>query len=95
MRKDNYEYIALYNNQSNENSNSNNKRRNIIDMNINSGNIRLPQINIANTEDKLNEYKQTRNLYVNRVNADENDNDKSENIIVRDISINDYYIKEK
>ena len=80
---------------SNENSNSNNKRRNITDMNINSGNIRLPQINIANTEDKLNEYKQTRNLYVNRVNADENDNDKSENIIVRDISINDYYIKEK
>ena len=64
-------------------------------MNINSGNIRLPQINIANTEDKLNEYKQTRNLYVNRVNADENDNDRIENIIVRDISINDYYIKEK
>ena len=88
-------YIITFGNQSNENSNSNNKRRNITDMNINSGNIRLPQINIANTEDKLNEYKQTRNLYVNRVNADENDNDRSENIIVRDISINDYYIKEK
>ena len=76
-------YGSTFGEQSNGNSNSNNKRRNITDININSENIRLPQINIANTEDKLNEYKQTRNLYVNRVNTDENDNDRSENIIAK------------
>ena len=64
IRKDNYEYISLYNNQFNENYNYKN-------INTNSRRIDLPQINIANTEDKLNEYEQTGNLSVTRVNVDE------------------------
>ena len=66
IRKDNYVYIALYNNKFNENYNN---------INTYSRRIRLSQINIANSKDRLNEHEQTGNLYVTRVNVDENDND--------------------
>ena len=85
MRKDNYEYISLYNN-----INRNNRRRNNTNkknIKINSRKIDLPQINIANTEDRLNEHEQTGNLSVTRVNADESVNDRNENIIVRNIKV--------
>ena len=48
IRKDNYVYIALYNNKFNENYN---------DINTYSRRIRLSQINIANSKDRLNEHK--------------------------------------
>ena len=48
MRKDNYVYIALYNNKFNENYNN---------INTYSRRIRLSQINIANSKDRLNEHK--------------------------------------
>ena len=73
-------YIALYNNKFNENYNN---------INTYSRRIRLSQINIANSKDRLNEHEQTGNLYVTRVNVDENDNDWSENIIVRNIKVNE------
>ena len=74
IRKNNYEYIALYNNKFKDNYNN---------INTYSRKIRLSQINIANSKDRLNEHKQTGNLSVSRVNVDENDNDRSENIIVK------------
>ena len=71
-------YIALYNNKFNENYN---------DINTYSRRIRLSQINIANSKDRLNEHEQTGNLSVTRVNADESVNDRNENIIVRNIKV--------
>ena len=64
MRKDNYEYIALYNNQFNENNNDENNKN----ININSRKIDLSQINIANTEDKFDEHVQLVNLSLARIN---------------------------
>ena len=88
IRKDNYEYITLYNNQFNENYNYKN-------INTNSRRIDLPQINIANTEDRLNEHEQTGNLSVTRVNVDESDNEGNENIIVRNIKVNENHFEKK
>ena len=93
MRKDNYEYISLYNNV-----NRNNRRRNNTNkknIKTNSRKIDLPQINIANTEDRLNEYEQTGNLSVTRVNVDESDNEGNENIIVRNIKVNENHFEKK
>ena len=93
MRKDNYEYISLYNN-----INRNNRRRNNTNkknIKTNSRRIDLPQINIANTEDRLNEHEQTGNLSVTRVNVDESDNEGNENIIVRNINVNENHFEKK
>ena len=84
MRKDNYEYIALYNNQFNENNNDENNKN----ININSRKIDLSQINIANTEDKFDEHEQLVNLSANRIN-------ENENIIVRDIKVNQNTFEKK
>ena len=84
MRKDNYEYIALYNNQFNENNNDENNKN----ININSRKIDLSQINIANTEDKFDEHEQLINLSANRIN-------ENENIIVRDIKVNQNTFEKK
>ena len=81
IRKDNYEYITLYNNQFNENYNYKN-------INTNSRRIDLPQINIANTEDKFDEHEQLVNLSANRIN-------ENENIIVRDIKVNQNTFEKK
>ena len=93
IRKDNYEYISLYNN-----INRNNRRRNNtnnINIKTNSRRIDLPQINIANTEDRLNEHEQTGNLSVTIVNVDESDNEGNENIIVRNINVNENHFEKK
>ena len=84
MRKDNYEYIALYNSQFNENNNDENNKI----ININSRKIDLSQINIANTEDKFDEHEQLVNLSANRIN-------ENENIIVRDIKVNQNTFEKK
>ena len=78
MRKNNYEYISLYNNQFNENDNNKN-------TNINLRKIDLPKINIANSEDKLDEHEQLVNLSMTRDNINESNSDRNEFIIDRDI----------
>ena len=86
IRKDDYEYIALYNNQFNENENNNNNQRENRNINIRNININIPSINnIANTEDRLNENEQSVNLSVTRVNDIDNDG----NMIIRNMKIND------
>ena len=85
IRKDNYEYIALYKIPFNESVNNNNnirqENRNIIIRNININN-NIPSINI-DTEDRLNGNEQS-NLSVTRVNDIDNDG----NIIIRNMEIN-------
>ena len=90
IRKDDYEYIALYNNQFNENENNNNNQRENRNINIRNININIPSINnIANTEDRLNENEQSVNLSVTRVNDIDNDG----NMIIRNMKINDNHFK--
>ena len=64
IRKDNYEYIALYNERFNENENNIRRTNNINNININSEDrINILSINCAKTEDRLNEHKQSINLF--------------------------------
>lgn len=79
IRKGDYEYIALYNNQFNENENNIRRRNNINNVNINlKSRIKKPSTNISNLEERLIEYEQSMNLSLTRVY--DNDNDRNENI---------------
>ena len=67
IRKDDYEYISLYNNQFNENENESDnnirRRNNINDANINlEARINIPSFNISNSEDRLDEHELSLNL---------------------------------
>ena len=92
IRKDYYEYIALYNNEINENDNDNiirenNNNINNINTNINiEVGLDLPS-NIISTEVRLNEDEQSINLSGTRVN--DNDNDRTGNIMIRNIRVNE------
>ena len=98
MRKDNYEYIMLYNDQFNENDNNSFRRENNENNNINinmnlTDRPDIPSNNIVNTEDRLNE--QSIKLSVTGFNESDNDNDGTENIMIRNIRVNENPFKKK
>ena len=98
MRKDNYEYIMLYNDQFNENDNNSFRRENNENNNINinmnlTDRPDIPSNNIVNTEDRLNE--QSIKLSVTGFNESDNDNDGTENIMIRNIRVNENPFEKK
>ena len=100
MKKDNYEYITLYNDQFNENDNNGIRRENDENNNINinmnlTGRLDLPSINIVNTEDRLNEQSIKLSATGFNISDNDNDNDGTENIMIRNIRVNENPFEKK